>query len=159
MSNRNYYIDLQMSKLSDSDKVILQKQVDNLDYSLFDALNHKDSGEGKGVISPIGAVEAKDIAAKEEEYRSIGLEAIKACKVGAVLLAGGQGTRLGADGPKGTYNVGLTKDLYIFECLINNLKDVTSAAGAWVPLYIMTSTVNNDQTVSFFKEHNYFGYP
>lgn len=159
MSNRNYYIDLQMSKLSGQSKAILQSQVDSLDYSLFNALDHKDSGEGKGVISPIGAVEAKDIAVKEEEYRAAGLEAIKACKVGAVLLAGGQGTRLGADGPKGTYNVGLTRDLYIFECLINNLKEVTDAVGAWVPLYIMTSTVNNDQTVSFFKEHNYFGYP
>lgn len=159
MSNRNYYIDLQMGKLSDSDKAKLQAQVNALDYTLFDALGHKDTGEGRGVISPIGAVETKDIAVKESEYRAAGLDAIRACKVGAVLLAGGQGTRLGADGPKGTYNVGLTKDLYIFECLINNLKDVTDAAGAWVPLYIMTSTVNHEDTVAFFKAHNYFGYP
>ena len=159
MNNREYYIDLQLSKLDPEKQEILRGQVSTIDYSLFDALNHREGGEEKGEISPIGAVEVSDIAAKEAEYRAIGLEAIRACKVGAVLLAGGQGTRLGADGPKGAYNVGVTKDMYIFECLINNLLDVTNEAGAYVPLYIMTSTVNNDQTVSFFKEHNYFGYP
>lgn len=159
MTNRNYYIDLQLSKLPPEKQEILRDQVSNIDYSLFDALNHLGGETSKGVISPIGAVEVNDIAAKEAEYRAIGLDAIRACKVGAVLLAGGQGTRLGADGPKGSYNVGVTRDLYIFECLINNLLDVTNEAGAYVPLYIMTSTVNNDQTVSFFKEHNYFGYP
>ena len=160
MSNRNYYIDLQLSKLPPEKQEILRGHADAIDHSLFDALDHREGGESaKGVISPIGAVEAKDIAAKEAEYRAIGLDAIRACKVGAVLLAGGQGTRLGADGPKGAYNVGVTKDLYIFECLINNLLDVTNEAGAYVPMYIMTSTVNTDQTVSFFKEHNYFGYP
>ena len=159
MSNRNYYIDLQLSKLEPEQQDYLRSQVNNIDYSLFDALSHKDSESARGEISPIGAVEVNDIAAKEAEYRAVGLDAIRNCKVGAVLLAGGQGTRLGADGPKGSYNVGLTKDLYIFECLINNLLNVTNEAGAYVPLYIMTSTVNNDQTVSFFKEHNYFGYP
>jgi len=159
MSNREYYIDLQMNKLDPEKQEILRNQVSNIDYSLFKALDHKGGDAARGEISPIGAVEVNDIAAREAEYRAIGLDAIRACKVGAVLLAGGQGTRLGADGPKGSYNVGVTKDLYIFECLINNMLDVTREAGAYVPLYIMTSTVNNDQTVAFFKEHNYFGYP
>ena len=160
MKNRNYYIDLQMSKLAPEQQEVLRKQVSSIDYSLFDALARREDNENaKGVISPIGAVEIGDIAAKEAEYRAIGLDAIRACKVGAVLLAGGQGTRLGADGPKGSYNVGVTRDLYIFECLINNLLDVTREVGAYIPLYIMTSTVNNDQTVSFFKTHNFFGYP
>ena len=159
MKNRNFYIDLQLSKLPPEKQESLRSQVSSIDYSLFDALNHLGGESSKGEISPIGAVEVGDIAAREAEYRAIGLDAIRACKVGAVLLAGGQGTRLGADGPKGSYNVGVTRDLYIFECLINNLLAVTNEAGAYVPLYIMTSTVNNDQTVSFFKEHNYFGYP
>ena len=157
MSSRNYYIDLQMSRLSPDRQAVLAAQVERIDYSMFDALDHREASD-KGVISPIGAVSVKEIAAREEEFTAIGLEAIRAGKVGAVLLAGGQGTRLGADGPKGCYNVGVTHDLYIFECLINNLLDVVKAAGVPVPLYIMTSTVNNDQTVSFFEEHDYFGY-
>ena len=159
MKTRNYYIDLQLSKLDAEKQEALRAQVASIDYTLFDSLGHGQGESSKGVISPIGAVEINDIAAKEAEYRAIGLDAVRNCKVGAVLLAGGQGTRLGADGPKGSYNVGVTRDLFIFECLINNLLDVANEAGAYVPLYIMTSTVNNDQTVSFFQEHNYFGYP
>ena len=60
---------------------------------------------------------------------------------------------------KGKYNIGLTKDVYIFERLIRNLQDVTDKAGCYVPLYIMTSDKNNDETIAFFKEKSYFGYP
>ena len=69
------------------------------------------------------------------------------------------GTRLGFDKPKGELNVGIDKTLYIFQCLINNLMDVTNVAGKTVPLYIMTSEKNNDETIRFFEEQNYFGYP
>ena len=55
-------------------------------------------------------------------------------KVGAVLLAGGQGTRLGLDKPKGTLNIGINRTLYLFEQLVRNLMDVTEEAGAYVPL-------------------------
>ncbi len=159
MDNRNYYIDLQLERLDPEKREQLRRQVGSIDYTLFDALAHKDGETARGVISPIGAVEVSDIQARGAEFRAIGLEAIRAGKVGAVLLAGGQGTRLGASGPKGAYNVGLTHDLYIFQCLIRNLLDVTGEAGVYVPLYVMTSTVNHDQTVAFFREHGYFGYP
>ncbi len=49
------------------------------------------------------------------------------------------------------YNIGLTKDVYIFERLIRNLQDVTDKAGCYVPLYIMTSDKNNDETIAFFQ--------
>lgn len=159
MDNRNYYIDRQLERLDPEKREQLRRQVDSIDYTLFDALDHKDGETARGVISPIGAVEVSDIQAHGAEYRALGLEAIRAGKVGAVLLAGGQGTRLGASGPKGAYNVGLTYDLYIFQCLIRNLLDVTDEAGVYVPLYVMTSTVNHDQTAAFFREHGYFGYP
>lgn len=159
MANRTYFIDQQMAKLSPEKQAILKAQADAIDYDLFKALNAPNVAAQKGEITPIGAVDVGEIAKREDEFRAAGLEAIRAGKVGAVLLAGGQGTRLGSSRPKGTVNIGLTKEVYIFECLINNLKDVTDAAGAYVPLYIMTSTVNNDDTVAFFKEHNYFGYP
>ena len=70
----------------------------------------------------------------------------------------GQGTRLGFDKAKGMYNIGVTRELYIFEQLIENLKKVTTKADAWVPLYIMTSDKNDAQTREFFDEHDYFGY-
>ena len=73
-------------------------------------------------------------------------------------MAGGQGTRLGFDKPKGMFNVGVTHTLYIFECLINNLMDVVKRVDAWIPLYIMTSEKNHEDTTRFFEEQNYFGY-
>ncbi len=76
----------------------------------------------RGSFAPLGAATLEQIAEKSEEYRKIGLRAIREAKVGAVLLAGGQGSRLGFDHPKGMYNMGKTRDLYIFECLIHNLK-------------------------------------
>ena len=104
------------------------------------------------------AVTLEEIAAKKDEDEAIGIEAIRACKVGAVLLAGGQGTRLGLDKPKGMLNVGINKELYLFEQLINNLMIVVKKADAWVPLFIMTSEKNHQDTTQFFEEHNYFGY-
>lgn len=56
------------------------------------------------------------------------------------------------------YNIGVNKELYIFEQLVANLMKVTEKAGAWVPFYIMTSDKNDAQTRAFFEEHNYFGY-
>lgn len=112
-----------------------------------------------GEITPIEGMDVEEIDAKREEYVKIGYEAIKEGKVAALLLAGGMGTRLGFDKPKGELNVGIDKTLYIFQCLINNLMDVTNVAGKTVPLYIMTSEKNNDETIRFFEEQNYFGYP
>ena len=75
-----------------------------------------------------------------------------------MLLAGGQGTRLGLDKPKGMLNVGIHKELYLFEQLVNNLMEVVKEADAWVPLFVMTSDKNNDATIAFLQEHDYFGY-
>ena len=88
----------------------------------------------------------------------MGISAIREGKAGAVLLAGGQGTRLGFDKAKGMFNIGVHKNLYIFEQLISNLLEVSNEAGAWVPLYIMTSDKNDRETREFFEEHDYFGY-
>lgn len=92
------------------------------------------------------------------EFEAVGIEAVKNCKVGAVLLAGGQGTRLGFDKPKGMFNIGETRELYIFECLMNNLMDVVNRSGAYIPLFIMTSDKNDKDTREFFAQHDYFGY-
>ena len=59
---------------------------------------------------------------------------------------------------EGMLNVGVTKELYLFEQLIHNLMQVKEKANAWIPLFIMTSEKNNDDTTQFFKEHDYFGY-
>lgn len=134
----------------------LEKQLEEMDWSNLDAIHNKE--QKRGSFSPLGAMELSEIEANKDKYTAVGIDAIKHCKVGAILLAGGQGTRLGFDKAKGMYNIGETKELYIFEQLIANLRKVTSAADVWVPLYIMTSEKNDEQTREFFREHDFFGY-
>lgn len=145
-------------ELSDTQRQELLKQIDATDMSILEACRHKEDLTKKGVITPLAAMELDEIEAHKDSFTAEGLEAIRAGKVGAVLLAGGMGTRLGSDNPKGMYNVGLTKELYIFECLIHNLLDVVRKADAWIHLFVMTSDKNNDATIGFLKEYNYFGY-
>jgi UDP-N-acetylglucosamine/UDP-N-acetylgalactosamine diphosphorylase len=146
-------------RLDEKGKSKLAAQIEKIDWSIVEMAGHKELAQERGKLEPLSALEVSEIEKNKAKYEQIGLEAIKASKVGAVLLAGGQGTRLGSDGPKGKYNIGITKDVYIFERLIRNLLDVTDKAGCFVPLYIMTSDKNNDETISFFEEKNYFGYP
>lgn len=158
MEDKLYYVNRQLERLEGEDRAQLKAQVDGTDWSIMDALKHIGGEESRGEFAPLPAMECAEIAEREAELKAVGLEAIRSGKVGAVLLAGGQGTRLGYDQPKGTVDIGITRELYIFQCLINNLKKVTQEAGCLVPLYIMTSTGNHQDTVSFFEDHDYFGY-
>ena len=144
--------------LSDAEKQVLFDQIEATDMEMIESCKHKESMNQRGVITPLGAMELSEIEANRESFTKTGIEAIKAGKVGAVLLAGGMGTRLGSDNPKGMYNVGITRELYIFECLINNLMDVVKQADTWIHLFVMTSDKNNDATIKFLTEHEFFGY-
>ncbi len=134
----------------------LVNQLNNMDWSYLDLIHDKE--QKRGQFAPLGAMELPEIESKKLEFKAAGLDAIRNCKVGAILLAGGQGTRLGFDKAKGMYNIGVNKELYIFEQLIRNLQKVTEEAGVPVPLYIMTSDKNDVQTREFFAEQDYFGY-
>ncbi len=91
-------------KLDEQKKDALEKQIENLDWGLFSCLDSDSTPSNKGNIAPLGALSVDEIEKKREEYTQTGLEAIRAGKVAALLLAGGQGTRLGYAGPKGTFN-------------------------------------------------------
>lgn len=145
-------------ELSDEGKDALLEQIDKTDMEVISAIDHRSELIKKGVITPLDAMELDDIEAGYDRYKNTGVKAIKEGKVGAILLAGGMGTRLGSDNPKGMYNVGVTRELYIFQCLINNLMDVVKETDTYIHLFVMTSEKNNDATVSFFKEKDYFGY-
>lgn len=146
-------------ELNDEEKASLLGQIELIDFSVLDNLSkEKNINSVRGEFAPLGAVTVKDIAANSDEYIRIGTEAIRNGKAAAVLLAGGQGTRLGFDKPKGMFNIGVEKELYIFQCLFNNIMDVVRLTGSWIPLYIMTSEKNHDDTVEFLEDKNYFGY-
>ena len=153
------YIKAMMEKNTTEQNEKLTKRLEEIDFSVLEHIERKETVNERGVFVPLDAVEVSEIEARGAEFKELGLKAIREGKVGAVLLAGGQGTRLGLDRPKGTLNIGVTKELYLFEQLLRNLMDVTDEAGVYVPLYIMTSNINNADTTAFFEEHDYFGYP
>lgn len=111
-----------------------------------------------GGIEPLSGLSLKEIKNHYQEFENAGAKLLREGKVAAVMLAGGQGTRLGSSAPKGAYDLGITKHLYIFECQIKNLLAVVDKYGARVPLLIMTSDKNDRTTRAFLKKHAYFGY-
>ena len=145
-------------ELSGYEKEALLEQIENTDLAVLEQCRHKEELNPRGKITPINVMQLAEIECKREAYTKTGLEAVRAGKVGAVLLAGGRGTRLYSDAPKGVYNIGLTKEVFIFQRLVENLLEVVREAGAWIPLYVMTSDKNHAATTAFFEEKNYFGY-
>lgn len=145
-------------ELGDNEKAELLEQVAGTDFAVLDSLKQKDKGVQRGKITPLGAMELAGIEKNREHFYETGVQAIQAGKVGAVLLAGGMGTRLGSDEPKGVYNIGITKEIYIFERLIVNLLEVVRRTDTWIPLFVMTSDKNHDATVRFLSAHDFFGY-
>lgn len=92
-------------------------------------------------------------------YENIGIDAIKRGKFAVVTMAGGQGTRLGYKGTKGTFELDITPKKSLFEILCDTLKDACAKYKVVIPWYIMTSTYNDEATRKFFEEKNFFGYP
>ena len=150
-------------KLSENDKDKLLDDILTIDFNQLEKLYEKRNFKqvySEAEIEPISYVE-KDKMSKEEreKYDEIGTKAIKAGKLAAVTMAGGQGTRLGHNGPKGTFDIGLESHKPIFELLCETLKLANEKYGVVIPWYIMTSKENNKDTVDFFEKNNYFGYP
>lgn len=155
--NQQHLLKFYDSLTQEQQKSLLD-DIEKINFKILDNLNNKEENSNYK-LSPIDILTLSKIAENKEKYFSLGISAIKEHKVAAVLLAGGQGSRLGFDGPKGSLNVGINKELYIFEILINNLLDVLKQAdNTWIYLYIMTSAKNNTETIEFFEKHNYFGY-
>ncbi|MDR1629819.1 MAG: UTP--glucose-1-phosphate uridylyltransferase [Oscillospiraceae bacterium] len=151
-------------ELSAEEQASLARQIERVDFSLIDYFKQKNFNKGehkeedKKELAPMKIMSLAEIEAQKESLYAEGVKLLKAQKVGAILLAGGQGSRLGVSGPKGKVDIGVTKTVYIFEMLIRNLMDVVNGAGAWVPLFVMTSEKNDAETREFFAEQDFFGY-
>lgn len=149
-------------RLSSEDKEKLLNQILTIDFEqitkLYETTKEKVSF-ANDKIEPIDYVDKNSLSNEDlEKYNHLGETKIKEGKYAVVTMAGGQGTRLGHNGPKGTFMLGLENDKSIFEILADTLIESNKKYGVTIPWYIMTSRENNEQTENFFNENNYFGY-
>ena len=153
-------------ELDEAGKERLLNDVEELDLELMENLfaktaKHQEGGEVlASELRPLKPVDSGKLTAEERaRLEKLGLEAIARGKLAVLTMAGGQGTRLGHDGPKGTFDIGLPSHKSLFELHCDKLRAVSERAGKFVPWYIMTSDINHAATEAFFVEHDFFGYP
>ena len=139
----------------------LLDQIENTDFELINSLYNNTTKEfemNDAQITPIEFLDKDKLNENYKDYQGIGEKAIRAGKLAAVTMAGGQGTRLGHDGPKGTFDIGLDTHKSLFELLSDSLKEQGRRYDVIIPWFIMTSEENNKDTIEFFAKHKYFGY-
>ncbi|MCR5146637.1 MAG: UTP--glucose-1-phosphate uridylyltransferase [Clostridia bacterium] len=161
--NQEHIIDW-MNKLNEEEKNALVNQVLNLNVKeVVDLYNNlsKTFEIGDKKIEKISAIDIDKLNEEEfKKYKNIGADVIAQGKYAVVTMAGGQGTRLGHSGPKGTFKVNVkTGEKYLFQIIVEALQNANKKYDVIIPWYIMTSEENNDQTLAFLESNNYFGYP
>lgn len=151
----------QFDNLEEDKKEKILNDIFNIDFELVDSLYrnaNKDTNNEKDEITPMEYLDKYKLHEDYKLYEDLGKKAIKEGKLAAVTMAGGQGTRLGFNGPKGEYDIGLDSHKSLFELLCDNLKEGEKIYGVKIPWFIMTSEENNKETVRFFEKHKFFGY-
>jgi UDP-N-acetylglucosamine/UDP-N-acetylgalactosamine diphosphorylase len=153
-------------RLSPAAQTDLLEQIGAIDFELMESLYHNvvlhppKLLDEANHITPLPAHNWSGFdAATQNLLWARGLSLASEGKVAAVLVAGGQGTRLGHPGPKGTYDIGLPSGKSLFQLQAERLLNLGRKAGKIIPWYIMTSADNHAATTEYFRSHRYFGYP
>ena len=148
-------------KLDEVNQKRLLDQIEHIDFELINNLYNntkKEVNVGENKISPIEYLDKDRLNGYYKGFQETGEKAIRAGKLAAVTMAGGQGTRLGHKGPKGTFDIGLDSHKSLFELLSDSLKEQGKKYDVTIPWFIMTSEENNDDTIAFFAKNRNFGY-
>lgn len=154
--------------VTENEKSQLKAQLGNIDLDSFLKLHaastqpcHDENGDDDN-ISPVPVEMVSDATAHTERvdsWRALGMDVIRAGKVAAMVVAGGQGTRLGYAGPKGAFNIGLLSGKTLFELHCQRIVKLCLDAGKSdaIPLYVMTSPLNDASTREHFESNGFFG--
>jgi len=163
--NRQHYILRHYHGLSPEKKKSFLRDLHGLDLKLVFDLHKKfsaKSGIGRPFqdICPAPIINIPktppEIGAREEANR-LGERLIRGNQVAIVIVAGGQGSRLGFEGPKGKFPITPVKKKSLFQLLAEAAKAISLRYEALIPLLIMTSRENRQETQQFFEFHNFFG--
>ena len=159
--NQSHLLDF-YDELNASEKEILLNQLNQIN---FEKINFLYNSLKNFSIPTNETIEPLDYFIKDEfteldklKLYNIGKTVLKQNSYALVTMAGGQGTRLGHNGPKGTFVLNLYPEKKsLFEILAIKIQEANEEYDINIPWYIMTSEENNDETISFFKENNFFG--
>jgi len=123
-------------------------------------MHKKTSSVHSGDISPasmISTPKTDEENARKEEAKQLGESLIRKHETAVLIVAGGQGSRLGFDGPKGTFPISPIKKKTLFQLFCESVRAASMRYNTEIPLLIMTSHENHHDTVKFFDEHTFFG--
>ncbi len=153
-------------ELSDKQKNILANQLEKIDWDEIEKLiqSHVQNVPDNAMPKDLIPAPFFPLIPKNDEQKKLYSEAVKhgenllsKGQVAAFTVAGGQGTRLGFDGPKGTYPITPIKGKSLFKYFAESIKRASEKYGKCMPWYIMTSDMNDKTTRDFFKNNSYFG--
>ena len=146
-------------RLSPVEQENLGAQIKKIDFALVDHLyRHRDDhSDIRGIVErshrpPAFRLDKTQNRFTPEQAKKRGEEAIKAGEIGALLVAGGQGTRLGFDHPKGMYPVGPVSKRTLFQIFVDRIRAISHHYGVRIPLFLQTSPATHDETIAFFRE-------
>ena len=166
------------SKLTEAERSALTHQLESIDVERVNRVYEKatsseskstDSNRVADSIEPLPVEACESVTtnpAKAGEWRQIGLQAVANGQVGVLLMAGGQGTRLGSSAPKGCYDIGLPSHKSLFQYQAERIARLQTVAEAQfgkpkgsvvVPWYVMTSGPTRRETEAFLTVNNHFG--
>jgi UDP-N-acetylglucosamine/UDP-N-acetylgalactosamine diphosphorylase len=152
--------------LAESQQAELVNQIQDLDLPLLARLHGEleDQSDWDAIAAraqPPTAVRLHDSGKRFDPTaaRAAAEQHLRDGKVGAVLVAGGQGTRLGFPHPKGMYEIGPVSRRSLFQMHVEQLRAVAARYGTRIPLFLMTSPATHEETVEYFAAHDRFGLP
>lgn len=146
-------------ELSEAERAGLLDQLRSVDFQLLGRLAKSidieppPPGAAQGIpTEPVSGDRRRELEAR-------GWEALRQGKVACVVVAGGQGTRLGWDHPKGTFEVSPVQNKSLFQLFAEQVAATSRRAGAPLPWYVLTSQQNRAETEAYFERHERFGLP
>lgn len=154
------------SELSEAEQRALAGELEEVDFERIDRLANRSEGDVSAAdrvsraLPPQNLVRRPQSDADHAGWRraqEVGQELLKSGRVGAILVAGGQGTRLGFDKPKGMFPVGPVSGKSLYQWFAEQLLARSQQFGPAIPYFIMTSDATHADTVAFFEQHNFFG--
>ena len=164
------------SSLSPSEQSALLTQLDSINIERVNQIHARalevekaaKENASSEIIKPLpeDASSSTNDPAAELEWRQLGLRAIAEGEVGVLLMAGGQGTRLGSSAPKGCYDIGLPSHKSLFQYQAERISRLQAVAetefakekgSVIIPWYVMTSGPTRLETEKFFADNSYFG--